>query len=1133
MRKIYNYVLVGIFGLFSSFTAQAQNQYWEVDADMVTAVEPNTNYVLSNAYNSATKYLSGTAFSTQAGDNTIYQFEEVGTNEQGDKTYRLKQIATGLYLEDPDLSGKNVSMTAQAARAFVFTAKLGVPSIYYKEADLVEHEIDRTTFTYGGGETGVAVKENALVFCNVNYKTTSYKYFPMYSSATDGWHQYASTNVWWVYKASKLSSYESFCLLMEDLFPSGSTPASKFFVGSNPGQISTEVFQKLQDAYDAAMKVMQNTELSATEYTKAGDDLKEALAEAKAARQPFKPGYYVIESRYASYGNGHAAIYDKGTQLGWQEFNGEEATFTLDNANNIWKIEESATNGQYYLQNYGTGNYVGKQASNNAIYPTGTEANRQAYDIVAQDATGDYFAIYNKTINSSYPALNVRSDKVVVSWSASGSAAGWRFKKVSDEAINALAEAIAQRYRNQEAVTLYENAQLALAKGISLKSEATKDGSFDKVGLAKDSTAFFTNAQEKTEGPLKNLVDNDEKTYFHSTWSVSLPEEKYHYLGVDLGEAVQCLDIKYARRNTNAAGTPKTIHVYACNALPENPKDAQWIDQGYIPFNYTYAANETYSTPGTANMVGITGIMMDEPYRYIRLDVEHTMNDTKSAGNLYFSLSEIRFFKGEYDAENSLINAVPEDVQKALKENIAKMQNIFENGEDVSAEAYDALDQSLKAFNAAFPDITLINDAIKEAEAQLQDAEEGDQLGYFAVGSKDELTKVINEVKEQIKPVMTVDEITTARGKITDAIQKFYAALITPANGDIVLIKSVTTGAAAENYLYAPSSDLSVIKWGGYSATSGIDSHLNSRLNYMWRFNKNEDGSITLQNLATGNYMGTATTLNELVKSTDTPDSLNYRSAKIPGVFNFILSDGFYANAQPTTMNLVAWNNASKSDNSAFEFVPVNDNWENDYYVSLSKNAQIVTLPIEITGLTSYGYLYHVLGVKNGAVQLESYGDNDVIPAGTPFIFIPTDDETWEGGTAFYPNAATLQDIKAEKAASSYNGLFGVLQSKEVKAGLGMLYKGEVITTVDGDVIAANTGYFTDALPTTDEDGETALKINGVISAINNAAVINNEKVDVITLSGITVRRQVKADNATKQLPAGLYIVGGKKVIVK
>ena len=51
-------------------------------------------------------------------------------------------------------------------------------------------------------------------------------------------------------------------------------------------------------------------------------------------------------------------------------------------------------------------------------------------------------------------------------------------------------------------------------------------------------------------------------------------------------------------------------------------------------------------------------------------------------------------------------------------------------------------------------------------------------------------------------------------------------------------------------------------------------------------------------------------------------------------------------------------------------------------------------------------------------------------------------------------------------------------------------------------------------------------------SSIQDVKVSDNGKVDVYTFGGILVRRQVEAASATNDLPQGIYIVNGKKVMV-
>ncbi len=85
-----------------------------------------------------------------------------------------------------------------------------------------------------------------------------------------------------------------------------------------------------------------------------------------------------------------------------------------------------------------------------------------------------------------------------------------------------------------------------------------------------------------------------------------------------------------------------------------------------------------------------------------------------------------------------------------------------------------------------------------------------------------------------------------------------------------------------------------------------------------------------------------------------------------------------------------------------------------------------------------------------------------------------------------------------------------------------------------GESVDNNSAYVLPTVPTTTETGEKFIAIDGKIDAIGNAAVSADAAfVNVYTLTGVKVRSAVKAGNATNGLPAGLYIVGSKKVLVK
>ena len=67
-------------------------------------------------------------------------------------------------------------------------------------------------------------------------------------------------------------------------------------------------------------------------------------------------------------------------------------------------------------------------------------------------------------------------------------------------------------------------------------------------------------------------------------------------------------------------------------------------------------------------------------------------------------------------------------------------------------------------------------------------------------------------------------------------------------------------------------------------------------------------------------------------------------------------------------------------------------------------------------------------------------------------------------------------------------------------------------------------------MPETEEEGEYTV---GMPTGIQNATVIRKESGNVYTVSGILVRKDAKVGNALQNLPKGVYIMNGKKFIVK
>lgn len=77
------------------------------------------------------------------------------------------------------------------------------------------------------------------------------------------------------------------------------------------------------------------------------------------------------------------------------------------------------------------------------------------------------------------------------------------------------------------------------------------DASGNEVSLSAEN--FVTNAQESTEGPLKNICDKKTSTFFHSTWSANTYED--HFIQIELPEEMSQLKLSFDSRNGNNVPT--------------------------------------------------------------------------------------------------------------------------------------------------------------------------------------------------------------------------------------------------------------------------------------------------------------------------------------------------------------------------------------------------------------------------------------------------------------------------------------------------------------------------------------------------------------------------------------------------
>ena len=182
-----------------------------------------------------------------------------------------------------------------------------------------------------------------------------------------------------------------------------------------------------------------------------------------------------------------------------------------------------------------------------------------------------------------------------------------------------------------------------------------------------------TNAPEPKEGKLENLLDGDNKTYFHSAWSEDINE--VHHLKINMSDE-EIMDSVTFSYQSNKGPFPYEIKVYGATE-----KDG------------TYNLFRTFSKDDTTNPLPTEkdkewtsdAIAPTSSYKYLRLDITNSgasgLNE-KPKGEYCFVMSEFGLTRtGSSEAYtanlNDSIGSVTEELLIAAYKEVLKAQAIY------------------------------------------------------------------------------------------------------------------------------------------------------------------------------------------------------------------------------------------------------------------------------------------------------------------------------------------------------------------------------------------------------------------------------------------------------------------------
>lgn len=810
---------------------------------------------------------------------------------------------------------------------------------------------------------------------------------------------------------------------------------------------------------------------------------------------------------------------------------------------------------------------------------------------------GQYWG-YNGGDRWEFGGVHVGGDHngtVVWDWQADGST--FQARTITQAQVDSLLRVAEQDINNEKAQKLIDQAQTAYDKGFAYmgvdasgqRIDASTSGSLEKDGLVTAGDQLSSLMADSEEGVGEQhepavLLDGKLNTYFHTSWHGGDNAWKGgHFLQFKLNGEESELLLKWVKRdhaNTNG-GAPEKITIWGAktdaalnagkadkmNADGTNVTDDEgnnvvdfdawkkgqgWDSLAVASFTYPYQVvytNDNGQEVKKNNYAGTAHFKLDAAqgaYKYFRMEVTKTVGNGQSNGNKFFHGSEFRVYKGAYDAQRSLIDAVPQADRTALTTAIAALKGEVNNKLATKA-SIDALQAAYDQFLKNYPDparVTAALDAAKKLEAA---AEEGEDVGYYATGSKNDYKTAITAVENELKTITAsrqpnVTEINDLLAKVDAANKAFAAKLNMPAEGIFRIVSKSSTASVAERSVMANTpSQKDYLTMGGRvkdGDTFKDENDFNTRLGAYWQVAK-VNGGYTYKSVYTGLYLAPMKTEDgntRVVSLRKDPYVFTLRYAQTPGCFNIVADTTdvqdrkhVFLNAEPSSNHLVLWNEASGKDNSAFSFkeaaTDLDDALADGFSVNIRKGVpQIITLPIAADPGTNK--FYTVIGQDAAQrIQLREHTGN--LEAGQAYVLIPEagDEETLIN---LNPVATSVSELApAAEPATPVNGLVPVFENTKVAPQSGVFNADhtKVLLSEQDESVAAGSGYFT-KMPQTSETGDKYLETNGVITTIGQVLAGGKKTNAVYTLSGVRVKN-------TKHLPAGLYIVNGKKVLVK
>lgn len=1131
----------------------------------------------------ANEYLCGQGYATTVSKDCVYRFEKVDGTADGYNLYVLKRVATGEYFadytvddnedtSDSPFDGHMTKLTTDKAQAMKFTVVPGV-----------ENSDDPRASSAGGNQDYsragfVLATDHRADNAGANVQYLGHYSEPFYSLYND-------TNYWLIFSVFQPTGKEKLLAYTTAYYGTDNAdPALNYPAGTTAGYFKAGLVDAAHAAWQEAYDILQvegSYALTDEETNVLCDKIENTMTALKAAdaRFPLTAGRYLIND------NRDTKLYLNATTVSNKDAWAcsaytvpEELDYSA--ANYLWDVEIAGQD-SIYLKHLLTGLYVQSTMADDHHYALGKEP--VALKLSAPTAG-------NRATFWITPKGNERACTNGAGWMLSWTDvndAGNHFTftavDVDDAKVAQWAAEAKQKALNTQLTEAYDAANVLFNSGYAYGNDFSTAGALVTKG-------WYSNAKEDSEGTYEALLDNNSTTYFHSYWHEEFTPslEKNHYLAAALDKPVTGeIGIKVGKRMTGD-DFPLQFAVYGAAALDTATVDGVFQDN--TEWKHLGNADIYYSDSlGTiAKGVGLATINIEGSYNCLKLAaIKTTYNMSAPNPNRgYFAISELNVWEAAditktLTPEYAELKQTSPKVYANLEAQLAAALKEIE-AEKATKAQLEALNAAVEDFNNNLPNPSLVTDAYNAAKAFLDAANTNNMIGTELAQYSQESADALQTTLAKYETFDKIDlvSINAAVNDINTAFNAFKGSVRLPEAGKFYTIKSASTKVVAEadkdsqgyqgaiynaivystgnnksNSLSDANSAVrftfanhsSEVTADGETSLDAMMSSLSDSISlkddasYVWKAETAQDGKMVLRNLATGMYLTGAN--GKLYQSTE-PTPILGEGVK-PNVFRFNLGEDAkgvtqYMNTKGATGTVVPWKDPA-DENSYWQFNELADDdyTTESFAVKGVKEGQFYacTFPVAVTP-DGNAVLYTVLGVNEAKDKLILAEVEDEVPAGTPVIlFADVLTNSGEGTvgnlTVGCEDLASAEFVFEPKVG---DGLCGVLcEPVEIAETCGHLANGKIVT--GAYTVPCNGAYLANAAITA-EKGKASIDlakgVGDTLTGIDDAkVVVLPSVVNVYGINGQLIKKSVKAANATKNLPAGVYVIGGQKVLVK